>query len=97
MVRISSVTVASTGMVRLRLRTPTGGEKVRTLMFFIFTPQYGSMEGVLSLLCVILFVCLFVCLFLCTVTDFPAAEKARGVKFCTRVGLLPRQVFSPFG
>jgi len=93
MVRISSVTVASTGMVRLRLRTPPGGEKVRTLMFFIFTPQYGSMEGVLSLLCVILFVCLF----LCTVTDFPAAEKARGVKFCTRVGLLPRQVFSPFG
>jgi len=31
------------------------------------------------------------------VTDFLAAEKARGVKFCTRVGLLPRQIFSPFG
>ena len=33
----------------------------------------------------------------CTVTDFSAAEKARGVKFCTRVGLLSGQVFSPFG
>jgi len=31
------------------------------------------------------------------VTDFSAAEKARGVKFCTRVGLLSGQVFSPFG
>ena len=29
--------------------------------------------------------------------DFSAAEKARGVKFCMRVGLLSRQVFSPFG
>ena len=38
-------------------------------------------------------VCNFFChfliyLFLCTVTDFSAAEKARGVKFCMRVGLL---------
>jgi len=33
----------------------------------------------------------------CTVTDFSAAEKAMGVKFCTPVGLLSRQVFSPFG
>ena len=33
----------------------------------------------------------------CTVTDFSAAEKARGVKFCTRVGLLSGQVLSPFG
>ena len=37
------------------------------------------------------------CLFLCTVTDFSAVEKARGVKFCVRVGLLSGQVFSPFG
>jgi len=29
--------------------------------------------------------------------DFSAAEKARGVKFCTRVGLLSEQVFSAFG
>ena len=36
-------------------------------------------------------------LFVCTVTDFSVAEKARGVKFCTHVGLLSRQVFSPFG
>ena len=31
------------------------------------------------------------------VTDFSAAEKARGMKFCMRVGLLSGQVFSPFG
>ena len=31
------------------------------------------------------------------VTDFSAAEEDRGVKFCTRVGLLSRQVFSHFG
>jgi len=43
---------------------------------------------------VFLFVCLF---FVCTVTDFSAAEKARGVKFCMRVGLLSGQVFSLFG
>jgi len=36
-------------------------------------------------------------LFLCTVTDFLAAERARGVKVCVRVGLLSGQVFSPFG
>jgi len=37
--------------------------------------------------------------FLCIVTDFSAAEKARGVKFCMRVtvGLLSGQVFSPCG
>jgi len=29
--------------------------------------------------------------------DFSVAEKARGVKFCTRVGLLSGQVISPFG
>jgi len=40
---------------------------------------------------------LFVFLFVCTVKDFSAAEKVRGVKFCMRVGLLTRQVFSPFG
>ena len=38
--------------------------------------------------------CLFV---FCTVTDFSAADKARDVKFYTRVGLLSGQVFSPFG
>ena len=31
------------------------------------------------------------------VTDFSAAEKVRGVKFCMRVALLSGQVFSPFG
>jgi len=31
------------------------------------------------------------------VTDFLAAKKARGVKFCVRVALLSRQVFSTFG
>jgi len=42
--------------------------------------------------------CVFVCRFVfCTVTDFSAAEKDRGVKFCTHVGLLSRQVFSHFG
>jgi len=40
------------------------------------------------------FVCLF---FVCTVTDFLAAEKVRGVKFCMCVGLLSGQVFSHFG
>ena len=45
--------------------------------------------GILSLLCVIFF--------LCTVTDFSAAEKARGVKFCMHFDLLSGQVFSPFG
>jgi len=55
-------------------------------------PPYGSMVGILSLLC--LSFCLF---FLCTITDFSAAEKARGVKFCMSVGLLSGQVFSPFG
>ena len=37
------------------------------------------------------------CFFLCTVTDFSAAERATGVKFCMLVGLLSGQVFSPFG
>ena len=43
--------------------------------------------------------CVFVsfCLFVCTVTDFSAAEKGRDVKFCTRVQLVSRQVFSHFG
>ena len=36
-------------------------------------------------------------LVVCTVTYFPAAEKARGLKFCMHVGLLSGQVFSPFG
>jgi len=33
--------------------------------------------------------------FVCMVTDFSAAKKARGVKFCMRVDLLSGQVFSP--
>jgi len=33
----------------------------------------------------------------CTVTDFPAAEKVRGMKFCVRVRLLSGQVFSHLG
>ena len=45
--------------------------------------------GILCLLCV--------CFFVCTVTDFSAAEKARGVKFCLHHGLLSGQVFSLFG
>jgi len=32
-------------------------------------------------------------LFVSTVTDFSAAEKARGVKFCMHIGLLSGQVF----
>ena len=36
-------------------------------------------------------------MFLCTVTDFSAAEKARGVIFGMHVGLLSGQVFSPSG
>jgi len=48
-----------------------------------------------TFLCVCHF--LFVCHFVCTVTDFSAAKKARGVKLCTRVGLLCEQVFSPSG
>jgi len=43
--------------------------------------------GILSLLCV--------CFFVYTVTDFSAAEKARGVKFCLHDGLLSGQS-SPF-
>jgi len=39
----------------------------------------------------------FVFLVVCMVTDFSAAEKDRGVKFCMHVGLLSGQVFSPFG
>jgi len=39
--------------------------------------------GILSLLCVIFFVC--------TVTDFSAAEKDTGVKFCMHVRLLSRR------
>jgi len=55
--------------------------------------RYGSMVGILSLLC--LSCCHF--LFVRLVTNFSAAEKARGVKFCVHVGLLSGQVFSHFG
>jgi len=56
-------------------------------MDLLITQPYGSMEGYLVF-------CVFVicCLFVCTVMDFSAAEKARGVKFCMRVGLLSGQV-----
>jgi len=36
-------------------------------------------------------------LFVCTVTDFSAAEKDRGVKFCVHVRLLSGMSFSHFG
>ena len=39
---------------------------------------------------------LFVCLFVCTVTDFSAAEKDMGVKFCMHVRLLSTVSFSHF-
>ena len=54
----------------------------------VFLPPYSSMRGY-SLLCLSFF-----CLFVCMVTDFSAAEKGRGVKFCMRVGLLSGQIFS---
>ena len=48
--------------------------------FSFFIPPYGSMGGYSVY-----------CLFVCTVTDFSAAEKGRGVKFCMRVRLLSGQ------
>jgi len=60
-------------------------------------PPYGSIGGYL-VYCVFAIFCHFVILFVfCTVTDFSAAEKVRGVKFCMHIGLLSGQVFSPFG
>ena len=56
----------------------------------VFIQPYGSMGGYLVY-------CVFACFFVCTVTDFSAVEKVRGMKFCMHVGLLSRQVFSPFG
>jgi len=56
----------------------------------IFIPPYGSMGGYLVY-------CVFVCHFVCMVTDFSAAEKGMGMKFCIRVGLLSGQVSSLFG
>jgi len=50
------------------------------------------MDGYL-VYCVFCLLCFL--FFLCTVTDFSAAEKDRGVKFCMRVGPLSGQVFSP--
>jgi len=63
----------------------------RGLFDFLFIPPYGSMGGYL-----VYCVCNFFDFF-CTVTDYSAAEKDRGVKFCTRVRLLSGQVFSLFG
>jgi len=54
------------------------------LVSFVIIPPYGSMVGILGLLCL--------CWFVCTVT-----EKDSGVKLCTLVGLLSRQVSSHFG
>jgi len=51
-------------------------------------PPYGSTGGYLG--CCVFF-------FVCTVTDFSAAEKDRGVKFCLRVRLLSAISFSHFG
>jgi len=62
-----------------------------------FLSHHTVVWGILSLLCVCLSVCLSVCLFVCTVTDFSAAEKVRGVKFCVRVRLLSGMSFSHFG
>jgi len=50
-----------------------------------FIPPYGSMVGILSLLCV------------CTVTDFTAADKDSGVKLCMLLRLLSGISFSHFG
>jgi len=36
------------------------------------------------------------CVFVCTVTDFPAEDKASGVRFCTAVHRRPRQGISHF-
>jgi len=44
---------------------------------------------------VLSFFCHF-CHVVCMVTDFSAAEKAGGVKFCTRVGLLSHPDRSSF-
>jgi len=49
------------------------------LLFIIIAP-YGSMVGILSLLCV--------CLSFCTITDFSAVEKVRDVKLCMHVAFL---------
>ena len=54
-------------------------------IFLLF--QHTVVWGIFSLLCS----------FVCTVPDFSAAEKDRGVKFCTRIRLLSEQVFSHFG
>jgi len=51
------------------------------LVLLFVTPPYGSMEGYL-VYCVFLF-------FVCTVTDFSAAERARGVKFCMHAAHYP--------
>jgi len=37
------------------------------------------------------------CFFVCTITDFSAAEKGRGVKFCMPVRLISGLVFSHYG
>jgi len=39
--------------------------------------------------------CLSFCLFVCTVTDFSAADKHRGVKFCMHIGLYYADRSSP--
>ena len=61
----------------------------------VIIPPYGSM-GVFSLLyvCLFVFFCLLFCLFPCTLTDFSAAEKDRGVKFCMLVRPTSGQIFS---
>jgi len=56
--------------------------QIYSVYCFLSLSHHTVVLGILSLLCV------FVC---CTVTDFSAAEKDRGVKFCMRVGLLSGQ------
>jgi len=61
------------------------GPFLLSISFFVI-PPYGSMVGILSLLCLY-----------CTVTDFSAAEKDSGVKLRMFVRLLSGMSFFRFG
>jgi len=68
------------------------------LHVILFLSHHTVVWGILSLL----FFCLFVCFVCFLFVRLPVRiskrwKKARGVKFCTSVGLLSGQVFSPFG
>ena len=60
--------------------------RLASLLTHLLPPPHT--EGYLVYCFFVFFFCHFVCHFVCTVTDFSAAEKARGMKFCQRVGLL---------